>query len=426
MPRPATGTIVEPKSPGESWALRIPAYGDRHYVTLGTTDQGWNWKKADEERANIMADVRRGIWVPPEAEAPAPEPDGLEDPTYHEWAETWFEDEEPGLKPLSARDYKWALELHLLPYFGQMRLSDITIEKVDEYRAFKQRQKRKFEAEGKKDGLGNNQINKTITRLAQTLKRPVEYPRYKIASNAALGPDRKAKREKPKRTWLQVEQITTFVESADSFMRPLVSVLVGCGLRIGEALALDWRDINLSTATIHMGESKTETGEDREVDIPLGALEELIAWKARSPRAKPGDPVFLSGRLRKSYARQTTRNAEARFKTIIEKTNEKLREAGIEIIEHITPHGLRRTYASLRAAAGDDPVYIAEQGGWADPRFVFSVYQKAARRRGKLDGRYLVAFDAALSWARFGRNRQEEGPMDISADESIQRVSQES
>ena len=262
--------------------------------------------------------------------------------------------------------------------------------------------------------------------MGQILKKPVEYPKYALATNAALGSDRKAKRTTPKRTWLNVEQICFFVEAAKSFERPLVAVLVGCGLRISEALSLDWLDINLSTATIYIGESKTEAGEDREVDIPLGALEELISWKARSPRTRPTDPVFLSGRLRKSYRRQTVRNAEARFAGIIKTANVKLKEAGIATIDHITPHGLRRTYASLRAACGDDPVYIAEQGGWRDPDFVFSVYQKAAKRRDKLSGRYLVAFDAALAWARFGREWQKEGSESPLTVEAIQRVSQES
>ena len=306
-----------------------------------------------------------------------------------------------------------------------MRLSEITIEEVDRYRVWKQKRSAEFEAE-RKEGLSNNSLNKTIMRLGQTLKQPVEYPRYKIAANSAIGPERKAKGEKPKRPRLQIEQITAFVEAADGFMRVLVALLVGCGLRIGEAVALDWNDINIHTATIFIREAKTETGEEREVDIPLGALEEIIAWKQRSPRTKPADPVCLSGETRKVYVRQTVRNAEARFEKIIKKANKTLKDQGIATIEHITPHGLRRTFADLRAACGDDPVYIAKQGGWADPRFVFSIYQGARKRREKLSGRYLVAFDAALGWARLGRNRQNDQLEDISPIDSIQHVSQES
>jgi hypothetical protein len=69
----------------------------------------------------------------------------------------------------------------------------------------------------------------------------------------------------------------------------------------------------------------------------------------------------------------------------------------------VSPHSLRRTYASLRAALRDDPVYIAEQGGWSDPRFALSVYAKAAKRRERLSGAYREAFDRALHWAEIGR-----------------------
>lgn len=60
---------------------------------------------------------------------------------------------------------------------------------------------------------------------------------------------------------------------------------------------------------------------------------------------------------------------------------------------------LRRTYASLRHAVGDDPITVAEQGGRADPSVPMKVYAKAVRRRNGLSGAYLEAFDKALDWA---------------------------
>ncbi len=73
-------------------------------------------------------------------------------------------------------------------------------------------------------------------------------------------------------------------------------------------------------------------------------------------------------------------------------------------IGQVSPHSLRRTYASVRAALRDDPIYIAEQLGHKDDRFTFRIYQRAAKRREKLAGAYLEAFDAALDWARMGTN----------------------
>jgi hypothetical protein len=88
----------------------------------------------------------------------------------------------------------------------------------------------------------------------------------------------------------------------------------------------------------------------------------------------------------------------------------RLEELGIEpISERVTPHSLRRTYASLRFALGDDPVYVAQQMGHADAgRLAASIYAKAVKRRAKLSGVYLAEFDRALQWAEMGRNSDQD------------------
>jgi integrase len=109
----------------------------------------------------------------------------------------------------------------------------------------------------------------------------------------------------------------------------------------------------------------------------------------------PSDPVFVSSQ----GTRQTPSNVGRRLKTAIKKANPILEEKGIEpISERVSPHSLRRTYASLRYACGDDPVFVAEQGGWADPAFPIRVYARAAKRPQKLSGEYRAAFDAAIDW----------------------------
>jgi integrase len=61
-------------------------------------------------------------------------------------------------------------------------------------------------------------------------------------------------------------------------------------------------------------------------------------------------------------SRQTVTNVDHRLKAAIKAAKARLSELGIESIsDRVSPHSLRRTYASLRAAAGDHPVYIAEQ-----------------------------------------------------------------
>jgi integrase len=114
--------------------------------------------------------------------------------------------------------------------------------------------------------------------------------------------------------------------------------------------------------------------------------------------------VFLSGARNGRRSRQTPDNVGRRLKTAIRDANKRLTELGIEpISDRVSPHSLRRTYASLRAASGDDPVYIPEQLGHEDPTFTLTVYAKAVKRRERLSDEYREAVDRALEWAEIGR-----------------------
>jgi integrase len=151
-------------------------------------------------------------------------------------------------------------------------------------------------------------------------------------------------------------------------------------------------------------ESKTPAGR-REVDLPSGLVTELWTLATTSDSTAPDDPVFVGRR----GTRQTPDNVGRRLKSAITKANVQLEAAGIATIsERVSPHSLRRTYASLRYACGDDPVYVAEQGGWADPSFPIRVYAKAVKRRGRLQGAHREAFDAALQWAAMGSGADDE------------------
>lgn len=87
----------------------------------------------------------------------------------------------------------------------------------------------------------------------------------------------------------------------------------------------------------------------------------------------------------------------------VEAANAKLTESGIAAIdEQLGFHGLRRSYASLRCACGDDPAYTSAQIGHTDPRFTLRCYTRATRRRERLSGPHLRAYDRALEWARMG------------------------
>ena len=60
--------------------------------------------------------------------------------------------------------------------------------------------------------------------------------------------------------------------------------------------------------------------------------------------------------------------------------NERLEEAGQAPLPRLSPHALRRTWASVMFALGEWIPIVMAEGGWADPKVALTVYAHAMRR----------------------------------------------
>lgn len=381
MPRAATGqVIVEPRTRSPTFALRFRAYGQRQYVRLGTAAEGWTQAKAQTELQNVMADVRRGIWRPPVVEVvEAPR----EMPTFHAFATEWFERHKleggrrgSGLSESGTYSMNWVLANHLLPVFATRRLDQITVEDVDRYRLAKVREGR----------IGVTSINKTITVLAAILETAVEYEI--IARNPARGRRRKLPAVTPQRSWLdRSEHIEALLDAAGQLdceatvdrghRRALLATLIFAGLRIGEALSIKWGDVDLARGTITVRAAKTDAGV-RIVNIVPVLSDELGDYRARlDPR--PDAFVFATAPGRSQDAHNIRRRVLAKS---IERANEQLAADGVEVLpEGLTPHSLRRTFASLLFAIGEPPPYVMAQMGHTTASLTLTIYARQMDRR---------------------------------------------
>jgi integrase len=368
--------VLPPKGKQRSWALRFYAYGKRRYVTLGRSDEGWDRRRAEQELGHVLADVERGIWRPLE---PDPAPDTDPDPTFHEFASEWHEGlRHEGLRETTLADYEWQLSSHLLPFFARHRLSEITIKLVDRYRREKVREGR----------LSPTSINKTITRLGQILEVAVE--RELIPRNPAKvgGKRRKLKTRKPERSYLdRGDQIESLLDAAGELdqtgrgprvRRLLLAALVFAGLRLGEALALRWQDIDLAAGRLRVVDSKTDAGV-REVEL-LPLLRAELATRKAGCRSTSGSAlVFATG----TGGAQNPSNVRNRMLTgSVKLANERREQAGLGPLPHgLTPHSLRRTFISLLLAAGEDPPYVMRQVGHSDPKVTLGIYAQVMFRK---------------------------------------------
>jgi integrase len=400
MARQATGRIIEKRGKdGRLYrGLRFTAYGKRRYVTLGTA----TLVEAEAELRHVLADIERGTWKPVRVEPP-PEP--LPVATLHQFADDWWLRNEGKLRPRTRLDYRWRLEEHLLPYFGELRVDAITIDTVERYIAAKlahAEKVRKAAADGKpirkevtdKRGhtfmrpvqpLSPRSINMTVTLLGAILESAVE--RELIARNPARGRSRRVKESEPRRSYLEnAKQLEALLSAAGELdgkaakdkrhveRRAMIATLLFAGLRIGELLALRWRDVDLAGGWLRVGDAKTPAGR-RRVKVRGALRDELSAMRSRVSGTADGYvfPTRTGALLRPENFRNRV------LAPAVKRANETLADAGEQLPEGLTPHSLRRTFATVLYALGETPPVVMAEMGHTDPALALRVYAQVMR-----------------------------------------------
>lgn len=372
MPRPATGQILERKSKDGRVlrTLRFRAGGKRHTVPLGVVSRA----EAERELGFVMADVARGVWRPP-PRADVPVESAI--PTFHEFAETWWTLHEREWRSKTVADYRWKLECHLLPTFGHRRLDELGVADVEQYAASKLAEDRPLSARS---------INATITLLAQILEAASD--RDLLGRNPARGRGRKIRERPPIRTYLETAgQIAALLNAAHELdeearedrkhvqRRAILATLTFAGLRIGELCSLRWSDFDLSAGWLTVGEAKTPAGL-RRVKI-RGALRPLLL--AMRADHQGSDGFVFATRTGRRPSRENIRSRV--LLASVERANGNLAKDRLPPLpQKLTPHSLRRTFASILYALGEDPGVVMDEMGHTDPALSLRVYRQSMRR----------------------------------------------
>ncbi|MEO5577277.1 MAG: tyrosine-type recombinase/integrase [Gaiellaceae bacterium] len=357
----------------------------RHYITVAGSRED-----AEKELRRVLSEVERGIWRPA---APEPVVETREEPTFHVFASEYVEARRGELRPRSIEALEWALTGHLLPYFAEHKLSAITAEEVDRYRVAKVRDQQLVERP-----LSNRSINASIQTLGQVLDQALEY-RW-IKTNPARGKRRRLKAERPRRTWLEVEEARTLLEAAGEH-RALLATMMLAGLRVGEACGLRWRNVDLARGRLRVVESKTDAGV-RVVETSPDLRDDLLAHKAKAQPSEPDDLVFPT---RRGTARDRNNVRNRVLANAIKRANATRAKAGLPAIEGVTNHTLRRTFASLLYEAGASPAHVMAAMGHTSSSLALEVYARKMERNRDTGAR-MDALLRGADWAQAGTSEQ--------------------
>jgi integrase len=163
------------------------------------------------------------------------------------------------------------------------------------------------------------------------------------------------KQPKGRIRWLTEDDAERLIDAASPQLRPLIIFLLMTGARLGEALGLDWRDVDLSRA--HVSFLDTKNGESRGVPLHDRVIDALTALPHRSGHVfrKPDG---------KPYPSTATKGGGGQIKTAFAGA---CKRAGIS---DLSPHDLRHTWATWHYALNRDMGALMKLGGWKSERMV--------------------------------------------------------
>ena len=317
--------------------------------------------------------------------------------TYRELVALWWESYKNTIKPNSQQSMGGIVRLHILPVFGDYKLDKLTTPIL-------QQQVNKWADKankGEKGAYANysflNNINRRILQYGVTMQVIQHNP----ARDVIIPRKQQNKEHKVKFFSNQeLKQFLDYLEDLDQssyenfFDYVLYKTLLASGCRIGEALALEWSDIDLKKGTISISKTlnryqETNTPKSkaglREIDIDKATVSLLKQYKKRQQvqswqLGRSEGIVFTPFTTKYAYACLLRKRLQSHFKA-----------AGVPDISF---HGFRHTHATIMLYAGIEAKDLQYRLGHSNISMTLNTYVHATKEGAK---KAVSIFEAAIS-----------------------------
>ena len=192
---------------------------------------------------------------------------------------------------------------------------------------------RKFAQQRKAEGVGNAIINRSLACLRRMLKIAQEEKKIQNAPLIRFQTEPNARRG-----FITNEQFGLLLKKLPFHLRPLIAFLFACGVRIGEASAVEWEQVDFKAGVIRLYETKND--EPRIVPLPAQLLAALAAMKVKAGK------VFDTTNLTKEWRKACAAAQLGRIIEVAGKPNDPRYEG-------LTIHDLRRSAVRNLVQAGN-------------------------------------------------------------------------
>lgn len=268
-----------------------------------------------------------------------------EDILVRDYLERWLAGKRR-VAPSTLAQYTNHVRVHIVPVLGGYRLADLRRRHVDAMVA----DRLAYVSEGTGRALSPATVGKLVVTLRSALEDAV--PRDIPENPAARVESPKVDRDPV--TAMTSEDARAIVKAVrGTWMEYVVRVLLGSGMRVGEAVALNQGDVR--DGWVGLRKSKTTI---RAVRLSADADEAIHEAIRQAPRRGKAEPVFFGPRGDRMSRHSLTH--------------------ALSKLTGVTAHGLRHGTATLMVAAGVHMRVVAEQLGHANPAMTARVYSHVA------------------------------------------------
>ena len=354
-------------------------------------------------RTTVTANTKKGIKVKAREAVNAFANNGYsvkEKPTittYRELVALWWDSYKNTIKPNSQQSMEGIVRLHILPVFGDYKLDKLTTPII-------QQQVNKWADKankGEKGAYANysflNNINRRILQYGVTMQAIQHNPARDVII------PRKQQNKEHKVKFFSNQELKQFLDYLDNldlssyenlFDYVLYKTLLASGCRIGEALALEWSDIDLKKGIISISKTlnryqETNTPKSkaglREIDIDKATIFLLKQYKKRQQvqswqLGRSEGIVFTPFTTKYAYACLLRKRLQGHFKS-----------AGVPDISF---HGFRHTHATIMLYAGIEAKDLQYRLGHSNISMTLNTYVHATKEGAK---KAVSIFEAAIS-----------------------------
>lgn len=196
--------------------------------------------------------------------------------SYKEAVERFCAEYLPTLKPATQSRYRTSLK-QLMPFFGGLHLDEVNKSRLGEYVTARRRA-----------GVTGSTIRRDLAALSSVFTFAVAIDMIEVHPIKAFS-RRHIRESVPRTTYPTDAEIEELVRHAPPMMGRAIRFLAETGMRMEEAISLEWSQVSLHRREVRL--TKTKTSSPRVVPLGQAAYETL----AQTPRHPTSNFVFWHG-----------------------------------------------------------------------------------------------------------------------------------